>query len=276
MPPEGDLPMPRPGLAGMALALLRLLAMAALLILALSLYGLARLIERPLIGQSRPVSGLIAKWFCRACLVVLGIGLGREGRPMEHPGAVVANHASWLDILALNGSQRIYFVSKVEVRSWPLIGPLAAFVGTIFIRRTRSDAAAQTALMRARFALGHKLLFFPEGTSTDSRRVLPFNPTLFAPLIEAEEAWVQPVSLCYEAPEGADPRLYGWFGEMDLGAHFLAVASRFRRGKVTLIFHEPLHCAGFGHRRELAKAAEENVRAGLAGRGLLVEAAPQP
>ena len=101
------------------------------------------------------------------------------------PSTVVANHASWLDIFALNAPQRIYFVSKDEVRDWPGIGWLARATGTVFIARKSREAGVQARLFETRMAAGHRLLFFPEGTSTDGRRVLPFKTTLFAAFLVA-------------------------------------------------------------------------------------------
>ena len=110
----------------------------------------------------------------------IGLRMSVRGTPMSHPGAVVANHSSWLDIIVLNAAKRVFFVSKAEVSSWPGIGFLANITGTVFIRRERRDSKLQKNLFQTRLGLGHKLLFFPEGTSTDSLRVLPFKSTLFA------------------------------------------------------------------------------------------------
>ena len=112
--------------------------------------------------------------------MILGIRLQVTGRPMAERGAVVANHASWLDIFVLNAVSRVYFVSKAEVAGWAGIGWLARATGTVFIARKGTEAKEQQALFEARLRAGHRLLFFPEGTSTDSLRVLPFKSTLFA------------------------------------------------------------------------------------------------
>ncbi|MBL4749061.1 MAG: 1-acyl-sn-glycerol-3-phosphate acyltransferase, partial [Amylibacter sp.] len=80
---------------------------------------------------------------CWVCLKVIGMPLIVTGTPMQHAGVVVANHASWLDILTLNVSQKVFFVAKSEVRSWPAIGTMARAVGTVFIRRKRGDAKLQ-------------------------------------------------------------------------------------------------------------------------------------
>ena len=141
---------------------------------------LVRLVEAPLFAPKRPITPYITQAVCRLAFVILGIGYSIRGRPMQHRGAVVANHSSWLDIFALNACQRVYFVSKAEVSGWPVIGWLARATGTVFIARDAKKAKGQQSLFEDRIRAGHRLLFFPEGTSTDGRRVLPFKSTLFA------------------------------------------------------------------------------------------------
>ncbi len=225
-----------------------------------------RLIERPLCGQRRPVTPHITQAVCRSAFVILGIRYRTLGKIMQGPGAVVANHASWLDIFALNARKRIYFVAKAEVAGWPGIGWLARATGTLFIRRDPRDATAQVAVFRNRLALGHKLLFFPEGTSTDGLRVLPFKPTLFAAFFAnglRETLAVQPVTVVYAAAPGADPRQYGWWGDMGFGPHLLSTLAAPRQGAVTVIYHRPVRVADFADRKALAAATEAAVRSGL-------------
>ena len=222
-----------------------------------------RLVERPLFGLQRPVTPFVTQFVCRAAFRVLGMRLSVRGQPMRHPGAVVANHVSWLDIFALNAPQRGYFVSKSEVAGWPGIGWLARATGTVFIARKGSQALAQKMLFEARLRAGHKLMFFPEGTSTDGLRVLPFKSTLFAAFFaDGLDAvlWVQPVSLVYRAPEGADPRFYGWWGEMEFGPHLAAMLAARRHGGVEVVFHPPVRVGDFPDRKALAAHCEAAVR----------------
>ncbi|OCX63052.1 acyl-phosphate glycerol 3-phosphate acyltransferase [Thioclava sp. SK-1] len=225
-----------------------------------------RLIERPLYGAARPWTQRLTRMVCRRALAILRIRLDVQGQPMPHKGAVVANHASWLDIFALNACQEIYFVSKAEVAAWPGIGWLARATGTVFIRRDRREAQAQAKLFEQRIGLGHHLLFFPEGTSTDSLRVLPFKPTLFqaffAPQLQPR-MWVQPVSVAYRAPVGQDPRFYGWWGDMGFGPHLLRVLAQRCQGHIAITFHAPLKVAHFADRKALARAAQAAVSGGL-------------
>ena len=121
---------------------------------------------------------LITVLVSKISLYLLSIRVKRLGTPLERPGAVVANHSSWLDIFALNSSQRLYFVSKSEVARWPGIGFLAKATGTLFIRREAKEAFAQKKQLEQRIKKGHRLLFFPEGTSRDGMRVLPVKSAL--------------------------------------------------------------------------------------------------
>ncbi len=227
---------------------------------------LLRLIERPLFGLHRPWTPWIVQAVCRAAFRILGMAHRVEGVRMRERGAVVSNHASWLDIFALNACKRVYFVSKSEVARWPGIGWLARATGTVFIRRDPRDARAQQDIFEERLLAGHRLLFFPEGTSTDGRRVLPFKSTLFQAFFTphlVHELYIQPVTLIYRPPNGADPRIYGWWGDMAFGPHLVQTLAAARQGTVTVVYHAPLKVDEFDDRKALARACERAVRSGL-------------
>ena len=233
----------------------------------LALLLAARLVERPVFGQARPWTPHITQFVCRAALWLLGIKVRVTGTPLDRPGAMVANHASWLDIFVLNAQTRLYFVSKSEVAGWPGIGWLARATGTVFIRRDRREAAKQTRLFQDRLLHGHRLLFFPEGTSTDGMQVLPFKTTLFQAFFAdglRDALSLQPVSVRYHAPAGADARLYGWWGDMDFGSHLLATLAWRKHGRVDVQFHAPVPVAEAADRKSLALQLEQDVRDGHA------------
>jgi 1-acyl-sn-glycerol-3-phosphate acyltransferase len=269
---SADPPPPAPalGAAGWLRVALRGAGAGGVTFGGLALLLLLRLVERPLFGLRRPLTPWITVGVCRVVLRLIGLRLEVTGRPMRGRGALVANHASWLDIYVLNAPAPLYFVSKAEVARWPGIGWLARATGTLFISRESRDAPRQKLEMEARLRAGHRLLFFPEGTSTDGQRVLPFKPTLFAAFFEHGLAGllaVQPVSLRYHAPPGEDPRFYGWWGDMPFGPHLVAVLGARRQGRVEVVFHPPLDLAGFAGRKPLARACEAAVRAGHARSG---------
>ncbi|WP_093096796.1 lysophospholipid acyltransferase family protein [Shimia aestuarii] len=244
---------------------LRGLVLAVLVFGCLLILLLVRLVEKPIYGLHRPWTPWITQFVCRNAFRILGMGFSARGELMTERGAVVANHSSWLDIFALNARKRIYFVSKAEVAKWPGIGWLAKATGTVFINRDPKEARAQKEVFEARLLAGHKLLFFPEGTSTDAIRVLPFKPTLFAAFFAPElrdVLHVQPVTVLYHAPDGQEPRFYGWWGEMDFGPHLLQVLAARKQGRVELIYHPPVAVRDFANRKALAAHCEAVIRAG--------------
>ena len=185
---------------------------------------------------------------------------------MTSPGAFVANHVTWLDIFVLNAGACLYFVAKSEVRGWPGVGWLARGTGTVFIDRDRRQAAAQKTVFEDRLLAGHRLLFFPEGTSSDGLQILPFKPTLFAAFFSdalRSEVKIQPITLRYTAPPGAPEAFYGWWGDMDFGGSLLQVLAAPRGGTVQVMYHPPLRPADVGDRKAMAQRAEAAVRSAL-------------
>lgn len=256
-------------MAGLVLAVVRAAIIISVIAGGLALLLLLRLAERPLFGLRRPVTPWITQAVCKVTLAVLGLRVLVTGRPMRAPGALVANHASWLDIFVLNAMTRIYFVAKDDVARWPGIGVLARATGTLFIRRESRDAARQKLLFEARLRAGQRLLFFPEGTSTDGRRVLAFKPALFAAFYAdglRERMHLQPVSVVYHSPPGQDARVHAWWGDMDFLPHMLSVMAQWRQGQVEVVFHVPHAVCGFTGRKALAAACETDVRNGHAAR----------
>ena len=250
---------------GWILVLLRALELGSLVFGGLLVLLLLRLVERPVFGLHRPFTPFITQFVCRNAFRVLGMGFSTQGELMKQPGAVVANHSSWLDIFALNARKRIYFVSKAEVARWPGIGWLARATGTVFIERNRKHAKEQTELFESRLLAGHKLLFFPEGTSTDGLRVLPFKTTLFAAFFGdhlRDVSYIQPVSVLFHAPKGQEPRFYGWWGDMEFAPHLLKTLAAPRQGRAELIYHPPLKVADFSSRKALAAECERIVAQG--------------
>ncbi len=258
-------PPPRPGPLGWLRVACRGLVLGVVVFGGLLVLVLVRLIERPLCGVDRPVTPYITQGVCRVAFVILQLPLAVRGPRMPGPGAVVANHSSWLDIFALNARRNVYFVSKSEVADWPGIGWLARATGTVFIRRDPREAGRQAKLFEERLLHRHRLLFFPEGTSTDGLRVLPFKSTLFAAFFAdglKHEMQIQPVSVIYHAPEGEDARFYGWWGDMSFGEHLIKTLAARRQGRVEVVYHAPVRVDAFPNRKSLASHLETQVRSG--------------
>lgn len=251
---------------GLLRVVLRVVPLLAILVVGLVLMLLLRLIERPLYHPRRPITPMITTTVCRTALRILRLTPVRSGHLSEAAIASVANHSSWLDIFVLNAGRPLYFVSKAEVEGWPGIGWLAKATGTVFIKRSRVDAANQVAQMQDRMRAGHHLLFFPEGTSTDGQQVLPFKSTLFATFIVdgLRTGSIQPISLRYVAPPGEDAVFYGWWGDMGFGPSLLQILAAPPGGSVHVTYSPAVAIASVADRKQLARTLETAVRDGFA------------
>lgn len=129
-------------------------------------------------------------------LALWGIHLRVVGQPVaQGPALMVANHISWLDILVIHAARHCRFVSKSDIRAWPLVGLLATGAGTLYIERSkRRDALRMVKDMADAMRKGDVVAVFPEGTTSDGRALLPFHANLIQAAIEAD-APVQPMSL---------------------------------------------------------------------------------
>ncbi len=136
---------------------------------------------------------------------ILGIQVQIHGTPILKTALLVANHISWLDIIALRSVCNTVFLAKSEVRSWPVLGFLAALSGTQFISRNRPRAIRRTmAKLTKLLKEGHNVTLFPEGTTLDGHSVGPFHAALFQSAIDSGRP-IQPLGLCYTRQTKIDP-----------------------------------------------------------------------
>lgn len=213
------------------------------------------------------------RFLCR----LFGIRLIIVGEPIQDRGVLmVSNHTSYFDILILSGAARLSFVAKSEVASWPFFGLMAKLQETVFVaRERRSQTGEARDVIRQRLQEGDALVLFPEGTSNDGNRVLPFKSALMGAAEtevgtdlqgHARHVPVQPVSVTYVGlhgiPMGREYRpFFAWYGDMELVPH-LWEAVKMGPLDVVVEFHPPLTVDSAGGRKALAVAAEKIVRAG--------------
>lgn len=166
---------------------------------------------------------------------------------------MVVNHISWLDIYALNAARPMAFVSKAEVRSWPLIGWLAAHTDTVFLRRgSRGHAKIINAEIDRLLNAGKDVAIFPEGTTTEGTHLLNFHGALLQPAVETGRP-VQPIALSYHDATGRRSLAPAYAGETTIGECFAAILAC-RSLTVRLRPTPPLE-PQHRQRRELAHAA---------------------
>ena len=187
-----------------------------------------------------------------------------RGRPV----VFVSNHSSWIDVPVLGGRLDACFVSKDEVGRWPFISTIAKLGRTVFVSRQRHSTRRERDAMRDRLTAGDNLLLFPEGTTSDGSRVLPFRSSFFAIAEGAEPPLIQPVSVVYDRlgglPTGRASRpVFAWYGDMDLASHFWRLG-QYRGLRVSVLLHPPLDPSRFASRKALSHVVWQTVADGAA------------
>lgn len=201
----------------------------------------------------------------------LGLRVRTIGTPLRggsRPVIYVCNHSSWADIPAVGGVLKACFVSKDDVAGWPIVGTVARLGRTVFVTRNRSGTLRERDEMQEKLAAGDALILFPEGTSSDGSRVLPFRSSFFAAAYGEVKPIIQPVSVVYDRLAGlpvnhASRAVFAWYGDMDLAPHVWQVA-QWQGKRVTLLFHAPLDPLDFADRKALAQASWQMVADGAA------------
>ena len=169
-----------------------------------------------------------AEWLtgaCRGVLASLSVDVNVRGS-MPPNGLIVSNHLSYLDILCYSSLAPCIFVSKAEVRGWPVFGRLATNGGTIYVdRESRADAMRVAKDMENTLRAGNRIVLFPEGTSTGGDEVLKFHAPLFEAAIRAD-APITPACISYEI-EGGDARKdVCYWADMTFAPHFLGLLGK--------------------------------------------------
>jgi len=210
-------------------------------------------------------------WYHRQVCRILGVRLNVDGAVVaDMPVLLVCNHTSWLDIPVLSALAPVSFVAKREVGGWPFVSALARLQRSVFVDRTRRQAAGEaTNAITQRLRQGDKIVLFPEGTSSDGNRVLPFKTSLFGAVAGGNaaaehRAVVQTVAIVYTHIHGvpvtrADRPRIGWYGDMEMTSHAWGVL---KSGAITATIKvgAPVPLADFTDRKDLALSSERAVR----------------
>ncbi|WP_256869465.1 lysophospholipid acyltransferase family protein [Sphingobium lactosutens] len=228
--------------------LLRLAALAGSLLLCLIPHLIWRLFRRTSPWPPR---------FLALAARSVGAKVRIEGQPHHGDLFILANHVSWIDILALGGATGAAFVSHDGVARWPVIGWLAAQNNTLFVSRERRGAlSGQLDALRGAL-LGHQpVALFPEGTTSDGTSLLPFKPSLLAVLLPPPRTvMIQPVHIDY----GAETAVIAWHGDEPAGANAKRILGRKGPLPVTIRFLEPFDPATCADRKAIAALAQDRI-----------------
>ncbi len=204
---------------------------------------------------------------------------GDEGQLERGGYVIIANHVSYVDGIVLGSIFPIVFVSKREVKKWPIVGQWNVLCGTIFINRQRKkEVGALVREMTRKLRQEANILLFPEGTSTNGEKMLPFQTVpLAAPL--RSRSIIVPVTLAYttidEQPVTAVNRDFVyWYGDMDFVTHFWDLLGR--RGVEVLVTLQPkIECFRYADnsagRKKLAEDCYNRVLGRVTGKGLILD-----
>lgn len=165
--------------------------------------GLAAAVVVPLLGPA--ATGRVQRCWAGVVLRACGVRVRRTGPGAPRGALVVANHVSWIDVLALQTVAPVRMLAKAEVRRWPVLGLMAARAGTVFLDRERLRAlpGAVAGLAEALRA-GTPIGLFAEGTTRCGRDLGPFRPAAFQAARDAG-APVVPVALGYRPRDAPRP-----------------------------------------------------------------------
>lgn len=239
-------------LSGWMRFVLRASAIVALLVVFVPLHYLFRSFAY---GSPFPM------WFLGLTARIVGARVKRVGTPLRRDVFFIANHVSWIDILALAGASGTAFVAKWELSRVPVIGWLCTLNRTVFVKReNRMGVAEQINSLREALQDNWSVTVFPEGTTTDGQSLLPFKSSMLSVLDPPPPGvLVQPVMLDY----GAAAEDIGWIG--DEGGLNNARRVLSRKGRFTLHIHflEPFSPAEFRGRKAIAGRARAAIEAEL-------------
>ena len=217
--------------------------------------------------DGRERAGYVTRWANRM-LGMFNIQVQTRGMPPDVAAGgalLVANHVSWLDIHVLHSLLPVRFISKAEVRGWPIIGWLAEAVGTVFlVREKKADAVRVNQAMGGHLRAGDLLAFFPEGTTSDGREVQPFFPSLFQPAVDAQ-ARIWPARLRYLDGQGNYSETAAYYGGMTLAESLWRIVRQEQIVVEVAFLPQIPYQPGLG-RRDLARMTETAIR-GADGEG---------
>ncbi|MCY7353989.1 MAG: 1-acyl-sn-glycerol-3-phosphate acyltransferase [Lysobacter sp.] len=200
-------------------------------------------------------------WWSAGMMHIFGFRLRRVGTPLPGATVFVANHVSWIDIVALHSQRMMGFVAKREIAGWPLIGWMALRAETIFHQRGNQESLGGVLHeMLARLRAGRSVGVFPEGRTRDGREIGPFHARIFLAAVEAG-APVQPVALRYGEHASAQHIVAFQPGEAFFGNFLRLLGEPSRLAEVH--FLEPIAPGDADGRRRIAELARERITAAM-------------
>jgi 1-acyl-sn-glycerol-3-phosphate acyltransferase len=243
--------------------------MALRLVLALAWTMPSMLIQAMLLCLPGRAKERFAKTYWRGIRAILGVSLTVRGELTAiRPAVFIANHCSWIDIVALGGILPGCFVAKAEIAGWPLISWIARLGRTVFVSRNKKTLERERDSLQARLAAGDNIILFPEGTTSDGTRILPFQSSFLAIAEAPAKPVIQLVTIVYDGLDGLPVRrrdrpLISWYGDMDMASHYPGIG-RHRSLHATVVVDQEIPAGTYKSRKALAAALEARLAANAA------------
>ncbi|MCD5987406.1 MULTISPECIES: lysophospholipid acyltransferase family protein [Pseudomonas syringae group] len=229
--------------------------------LGLTIAGTFACMERMKIGNSMARRQRWSRWFMARLTAALPFRVTVSGELPRQPMLWVSNHVSWTDIPLLGMLAPLSFLSKAEVRTWPVAGWLALKAGTLFIRRGSGDSKLIQKQMGNHLQQNNALVIFPEGTTTDGTGLRTFHGRLMSSAIDSG-VLLQPVAIHYSRNGQPDP-IAPFIGDDDLLSHLRRLFAN-EQGDVHIQLLTPIATEG-KERAALAYEAQQAVQIALFG-----------
>ncbi|MDX1948913.1 MAG: lysophospholipid acyltransferase family protein [Rickettsiales bacterium] len=229
---------------------------------------------------SVPTHEKLLKFYFNFVLKIFGVKVHEQGFENLPDDSVlyVSNHTSYLDIIVLGSKISARYTPKIEVSKWPIINVLVNLSLPVYIQRDALRSLEQKETIQDIIKSGDSIVLFPEGTTNDGTKVLPFKTSLFSvaePNLDEETSTrdddknicVQPISIVYTKIDGmpADAKnldKIAWYGDMKFLPHFWNLLG-VKGAEVKLIYHQGVKFSDFGCRKELSKHCENVINEGF-------------
>ncbi len=211
---------------------------------------------------------VVPTFFHRTTKKIFGISIEVRGEKTAEKNVIyVSNHVSDMDIPVLGSLLPVSFISKAEVRNWPVFGQLAVIAKTVFIARTRDAVTKCIIDIDNALEENGALILFPEGTSTDGSNVIPFKSSLYELFLNEKlknKLVVQPITITLTHTDGKaiktteDRNIYAYYGDIEMGEHIWRLAKS-KGAKLTVDFLHSHKAADFNNRKEFAAQCHQDI-----------------
>lgn len=218
------------------------------------------------------IVNIVSNFYGRSVCKILCVKVNIIGAPASSDNIIfVGNHLSYADIGVIGGHLKASFISKAEIRNWPVFGILATLSKTVFIERHRNAAAKAISQIKKTLLAGQNLILFPEGTSTNGLNVLPFKSSVFELFLSDQLKdclTVQPFTVTITHVDGHpvqrpnDNDLYAWYGDEEFSTHLWRLAKS-KGAQILLSLHSPRKAADYNDRKQFALDCYKDVAKGL-------------